>query len=292
MTFQFPTLPKPDILDETVYEAILKRKLDLFRAKRPDYTNLVEGDLVYIMAEVAAYDELNMRKQVNNTYLQTLILYASGTNLDNLVYNIGLTRQVKKAAVFDENGVLIEPEVLETDDQLRQRYIISWHALGSGTFGWYKFIALNADVQVKDAFPKRTAGGEVTVYIQSEAQNGGVPDAALLKTVTDYMNDLRRRGTCTTLIIEGITTVAYEIEATIEVPHELDKDTVLAEVQALAEAFAADNEVISRDIPLSKFYAVLSPEGVEGVTLSKPTANVTTTDSQVPVASSIRITNS
>ena len=104
MTFQFPTLPKPDILDETAYEAILKRKLDLFRAKRPDYTNLVEGDLVYVMAEVAAYDELNMRKQMNNTYLQTLILFASGTNLDNLVANIGLTRQVKKEAVFDENG--------------------------------------------------------------------------------------------------------------------------------------------------------------------------------------------
>ena len=290
MTFQFPTLPKPDILDETAYEAILKRKLDLFRAKRPDYTNLVEGDLVYVMAEVAAYDELNMRKQMNNTYLQTLILFASGTNLDNLVANIGLTRQVKKKAVFDDNGVLIEPEVLETDDQLRQRYIISWHALGLGTFGWYKFHALNADVQVKDAFPKRTGDGQVTVYIQSEGANGGVPDAALLKTVTDYMEVLRRRTLCDTLVIAGITTVSYEIEAEIEVPHELNKDAVLAKVQAEAEAFAADNEVIDRDIPISKFYAVLSPEGVEGVTLSKPTANVTTTNSQVPIASSVTIT--
>lgn len=290
MTFQFPTLPKPDILDETAYEAILKRKLDLFRAKRPDYTNLVEGDLVYVMAEIAAYDELNMRKQMNNTYLQTIVIYATGTNLDNLVANINMVRQVKKEAVYDENGVLLEPEVLETDVQLRTRYLLAWHALGLGTFGWYKFHALNADVQVKDAFPKRTADGTVTVYIQSEGANGGVPDAPLLKTVTDYMNSLRRRGTCTTLIIEGITTVAYEIEAEIEVPHELDKDTVLARVQADTEAFAAENEVIDRNIPLSKFYAVLSPEGVEGVTLTKPTASVTTTESQVPLASSVTIT--
>ena len=290
MSLEFPNLPEPSIIDKSTFEAIVKRKIDKFKAEFPDYNNIVEGDPVWEMAEMSAYDELNLRQQMNNGYRQTLILYATGTNLDNLVFNIGLTRTVKQEAVYDENGLLVTPERLETDDQLRRRYLLAWHALGLGTLGWYSFHALNSDPNVKDAYPKRTADGTVTVYIQSEGENGGVPDAALLKTVTDYLNILRRRVLCDTLIIAGITTVTYQIEATISVPNELDKASILAMVKAEAESFAAENEVIGRDIPLSRFYAVLSPEGVNGVTLNQPTASLTTTDSQVPVASSVAIT--
>ena len=62
-------------------------------------------------------------------------------------------------------------------------------------------------------------------------------------------------------------------------------------MQAIAEAFASDNEVIDRDIEISRLYVALSAvAGVAGVTLTKPTANVTTTDSQVPYATSVSIT--
>ena len=290
MSLRFPNLPEPDAIDKSTFEAIFQRKIAKFKAEYPDYDNIVEGDPVWEMAEMSAYDELNLLQQINNTYRQTLILYATGTNLDNLVFNIGLTRLVKQEAVYDENGLLVTPEILETDEQLRRRYLLAWHALGLGTLGWYSFHALNSDPGVKDAYPKRTADGTVTVYIQSEGASGGVPDAALLKTVTDYLNVLRRRTLCDTLIIAGITTVSYQIEATISVPNELDRASILATVQAEAEAFAAENEAIGRDIPISRFYAVLSPEGVDGVTLNQPTASVTTTDSQVPVASSVAIT--
>lgn len=289
MSLEFPNLPEPEIIDSTPFEAIFARKIALFRQLTDDYTNIVEGDPVYMMAQVAAYDELNLRKQINNAYQQTLIRYASGTNLDNLVANINLLRLVKAEAVYDENNLLVSPEILETDDQLRNRYLLAWHALGLGTFGWYKFHALNADPQVKDALAKNTADGTVTVYIQSEGPNGGVPDTALLETVRTYLNALRRRILCSTLLIEGITTLPYQIEATIAVPSELDKNALLVQVQQAAEAFADANEVIARDIPISRFYAVLSPEGVSGVTLTAPTANVVTTDSQVPVATAVRI---
>lgn len=289
MSLEFPTLPEPEIIDQTTFEAIFARKIALFRQLADDYTNIVEGDPVYMMAQVAAYDELNIRKQINNAYQQTLIRYATGANLDNLVANINLRRLVKADAVFDENNVLVSPEILETDDQLRQRYLLAWHAIAPGSFGWYKFHALNADAQVKDAFAKNTADGTVTVYIQSEDPNGGVPDATLLETVRAYLNALQRRTLCDTLIIEGITTVSYEIDATIAVPNELDQVSLQVTVQQAAEAFADATEIIGRDIPLSRFYAVLSPEGVAGVTLNEPTANVTTTDSEVPVARAVRI---
>ena len=254
------------------------------------YTNIVEGDPIYMLAQGEAYDELNLRKQINNAYRQTLILYATGTNLDNLVANIYLTRFVKQEAEYDENGVLVKEAVLEKDDQLRRRYLLAWHALGIGTFGVYKFHTLNADPQVKDAFVKNTANGEVTVYVQSEDTGGGVPAQTLLDTVKAYVEDIGRRTLCDTLVVAGITTVSYEIEAEITVPPELNKTQVLASVQAIAETFAKENEVIDRDIEISRLYVTLSAAGVEGVTLTKPTANVATTDSQVPVAASVSIT--
>lgn len=290
MTLVLPNLPEPEIIDKSTYEQIFDRKIAKFRELQPDYTNIVEGDPVYVMAQVSAYDELNLRKQINNAYLQTIILYASGTNLDNLVANINMTRFVKEEAVYDDNGVLITPEVLETDDQLRRRYLLAWHALGLGTFGWYKFHALNASSQVKDAFIKKTGDGEVTVYIQSESADGGVPSQTLLDTVEAYMTDTIRRVLCDTLVISAVSAVSYEIEAEITVTGDLNSDTVLEHVKATVEQFALDNEVIDRDIPLSRFYVVLSAEGVSGVTLTNPTADVETTDSQVPYASAITVT--
>ena len=181
---------------------------------------------------------------------------------------------------------------MEEDAALRLRAFLRWHSLTPGSFGHYKNHALNSSPEVKDAFPKNTSDGEVTVYIQSEAAGGGVPSATLLTTVRTYMNELRRRTLCDTLTISPITVVSYTIEAEITVPVELDRGTVLAEVQAAAEAFAAEVEVIDQDIPLSRFYAVLSPVGVSGVTLNQPTANITTNDSQVPHSTAITITAS
>ena len=290
MSLDFPDLPTPEIIDTSTYEEILARKLEKFRTLAPSYTNIVEGDPVYMMAQVAAYDELNLRKQMNNAYRQTNILYATGANLDNLVANVNLTRQVKQAAVYDSNGVLQTPEVLETDEQLRRRYMLAWHALGLGTHGWYKFHALNADVQVKDALPKRTGDGVVTVYIQSEAIGGGIPTTNLLNKVRTYMAEANRGAVAGSLLVAGVTKKAYTITAEVAVLAELDPTELVAELTESVTAWAADHEVIGEDIPLSAFYAALSIPGVSSVTLTSPTATVTTTETEVPVADTITIT--
>ena len=291
MSLLFPNLPPPSLIDESTYEQIFASKLAKFRELRPGYDVTVEGDPIRLMAQIAADDELKLRKRINQTYLQTLIPYASGTNLDNLVTNANLARQVKQAAVYDEDGILVAPEVLETDEQLRTRYTLAWHALGLGTFGWYKFRALNADVSVKDAYVIRSGPGEVTVFIQSEDITvGGVPTPELLATVTADLNELHRRILCGALVISPITVVPYAIQARIIVANEADKESKLAEVQQAANEFVVENNVIDRDIPISRFYAVLSLAGIADVKLASPVADIVTTTSQAPHATSINIT--
>ena len=290
MSLVFPNLPEPDIIDQSTYEAILARKLADFMTNYPVYDNVQEGDPVYALLQSSAVDELNLRKRINNAYRQTIIIFATGANLDHLAFNIGLTRRIKSAAIFDEDGVLLEPEVLEDDRSLRQRYILAWHALAVGSVGWYKTQSLESSTGVKDAYPKNTADGEVTVSIQSEDTGGGVPSTALLTAVRAYLNARDRRTLCDTLVVQGITLVNYAITASITVETGLNLTTVLNQVQQAAEQFVLDNEVINRNIPQSRFYAVLSPIGVTGVTLTSPSADVTTTDEQVPHATSITIT--
>ena len=290
MSLVFPNLPEPDILDQSTYEEIFDRKLATFQTNFPSFVNVQEGDPVYALLQSSAVDELNLRKRINNAYRQTVIIFSSGSNLDHLVFNIGLTRRIKSEAVFDEDGILVEPEVLEDDDSLKQRYILAWHALAVGSVGWYKTQSLESSTDVKDAYPKNTADGEVTVSIQSEDTGGGVPSAALRAEVATYLNARDRRTLCDTLVIQGITLVNYTITASITVETGLNSTTVVNQVQQAAEDFALDNEVINRDIPRSRFFAVLSPVGVTGVELTSPAADIITTDEQVPHATSITVT--
>ena len=289
MSLIFPDLPPPEIIEEITYEAIFERRLMRFRAIAPTYTNLVEGDPVYMLIEAESYEELNLRERINNAYRQTNIIYATGSNLDNLVANINLTRQIKTPAVLDDVGNIETPAVLETDDQLRRRYLVAWHALGSATFGWYSFHGLQSSEQVKDTFPKRTGNGEVTVYIQAEG-NDPVPTTDLLTTVRAYMNHLDRRILCDTLVIAPITKVEYQITAEITIENELNAQGTLNTVIAAITEFTEEQEGINKDIALSRIYAILNPDGVSNVSLTSPTANIITTDSQVPVATSIMIT--
>lgn len=289
MSLIFPDLPAPEIIDPSTYEEIFDRRLARFRTIAPDYTNLVEGDPVYMLIQAESYEELNLRERVNNAYRQTNIIWANGTNLDVLAANVNLTRQVKTPAVLDSLGNIETPAVLETDDQLRRRYLLAWHALGSATFGWYSFHALNSSEDVKDAFPRRTADGEVTVAIQAEGDDP-VPSSTLLSDVETYMNANDRRILCDTLVIAAITKVEYTITAEITVEVEADRQAMLDKVTDAVEAFAEESEAIDRDIPLSRLYAILNPDGVASVDLTSPTANITTTNSQVPVATTITIT--
>ena len=290
MSLEFPELPTPEIIDTSTYEEIFEAKIERFKSRYPAYTNLVEGDPIYMLLQDVSYDELNLRKRINNAYRQTNILYATGANLDNLVANVNLVRQVKQEAVYDSNGILETPEIVETDEQLRRRYLLAWHALGLGTFGWYKYHALNADVNVKDALPERTGDGEVTVWIQSEESGGGIPTASLLTKVRTYMAESNRAAVAGSLTIAGVTKKAYTITAEISVLAELDPAEVVKELTEKVTDWAVYQEVIGDDIPLSAFYAALSVAGVSSVTLTSPTATVTTTETQVAVADTITIT--
>ena len=285
----FRALPEPK-LDTRNFEEMYEDIRTFFVGKYPDFANFVEGDPVHSALQAAAYSKLNDAQRSNQNYLQTLLAFATGDGLDIVAANLGVSRQTKIPEVLDDEGNIETPAVLETDAQFRNRACLQWAGLGAGTNGWYKRHALAASPQVKDAVALNNGAANVLIYVQSEAENGGVVATELLNEVTDYINDLRRRITNDVLTVRSIATVPWNLTAEIEYVHGEDTTARQTELEAIVREWAKTQEVIDNDIKVSRLYSVLTVDFVAGVTISSPAANITTTVGQVPVLGSLTLT--
>lgn len=241
------------------------------------------------MAQIAADDEFKLRQRENNSYRQSLVRFATGVNLDNRASDVGITRFIKQPAIYDDEGELLAEEVLETDEQLRERIWLTWDALGVGTEGWYRYHAINSTVAVKDAVAFRTGDAEITVYIQSETGEAGIPTQQMIKTVSDYLELKTKKILNDTLIIASVTKKVYNITGTIRVaPGASHTDTVNILTENARE-FAREKENIGQLIPLSKVYQSLAHPDVISLDLTAPTADVITGETVVPYLQNIDI---
>src|SRR4051812_7915937 len=77
-------LPAPEFVETLDYEAILSAMLDDFRARYPNYTNVLKSDPAYKVLEVAAYRELLLRHRINQEGRALLVAFAMGSDLDHI----------------------------------------------------------------------------------------------------------------------------------------------------------------------------------------------------------------
>ena len=287
MAFELTALPAPNVLAVLDYDSILSGIQTQFRGLNSDYTSIVEGDPGYTVLQAMAWESIRIEKRINDAARAVLVTHAIGADLDNLAALFGIVRQVVTAADPDADPPV--EEVLETDDRLRDRVLNALEAIAPGSRQWYRGYALEASSSVQNAVARRTSPGEVTVYVQSVSANA-IPNTALLTTVTDYLNEDERRFICDTLNVVAISVESYTLTAEITVVQGLDSDTVLADIQAKANAFVTERKIIGQAIPLSHFYAALLTDAISEITLTSPTANIEPTETEVPVASAVTIT--
>jgi len=84
-------LPKPTVLQELDYEAILSENIKNFKKLAPDWKPL-ESDEFKIILEAFAYRELYLRAYFNELAKAFFLSTASGANLDNFAVFYGLER--------------------------------------------------------------------------------------------------------------------------------------------------------------------------------------------------------
>src|SRR5690242_20429434 len=108
-------LPPPEFVETLNYEAILAAMLQDFKARYPDYTNVLESDPAYKILEVAAYRELLLRHRINEAGRALLVAFALGSDLDHIgvTYYAGEQRLVIKEA--DTSTQPPTPKIMEDD---------------------------------------------------------------------------------------------------------------------------------------------------------------------------------
>lgn len=265
-------VPAPAVVQTLSAEQILAEMLDDLLARHPEFTALLESDPAIKLLEVAAYRELLLRQRINEAAQAVMLPYALGTDLDNLGALFGVERLITDPG--DATAVPPVPPTYEEDPEFRYRIQLSLEGLSTaGPEGAYIYHSLSASGQVLDASAISPTPGQVLVTVLSRIGNG-VASPELQATVYAAINAEAVRPLTDYVQVQSATITQYAIEATLYFYAGPDREVVLANAQAAAEAYAAAQHRLGRDVTLSGIYAALHQPGVQRVELTSPAASI------------------
>ncbi|KAB1086489.1 baseplate J protein [Neorhizobium galegae] len=264
------TLPTPQVIQALDYEALVTRQKEMFqtlwtavRAANPDLdlpqydVAMLQTDPVMIVIQANAYRELGERARINDAARANLLGYATGSDLDAVAADHGVTRLTG-----------------ESDKALRERIVLADQ--GRSTAGpeeWYEFHARSVDADIRDVAVYRTGTGPELEIAVLTTSGGGTPTTELLAEITAAVDNPAVRS------INDIVTVVPAVKTTVNVAAEiwLLPEAPMAVFEGLsaglATALAAEGG-IGFDVNKSWLVSRLSPGGVSKVNLTAPANDV------------------
>lgn len=281
-------LAPPDLVETLDFETILAEMLADLRARDATFTAMVESDPAYKILEVAAFREVLIRQRVNDAAKAVMVAYATGADLDQIAANYDVARLLITPA--DETTIPPTEAVYESDDDFRLRIILSLEGYTTaGSKGSYIFHALSASGDCKDVAVTSLTPGTVNVAVLSRQGTGAAP-AATIQAVIDALNTEVVRPLCDTVLVTSAQIVNYSIAASLTLFPGTGQAEVLAAAQAAAEAYAAEQHRLGRDITKSGIFAALHQPGVQNVALTSPAADIVNAWNQAPWCTGITVT--
>lgn len=284
-------LPAPEVIETLDFEAILTAMRDDLVARFPAIVGVIdlESEPARKLLEVFAYRELMVRARINSAARGVLLAYATGADLENLGALFGVARLETDPGNPEATPPV--PATFEGDDDLRRRIQLAIEGYSTaGPSGAYIFHALSADGDVKDASATSPLPGDVLVTVLSRTGNG-TASAPILTTVLAALNDEQVRPLCDNVSVQSAAIISYAITATIFVDEGPDSATVVAASLAAAQAYAAAQHRLGRDVTISGIHAALHGPGVARVDLSSPAANIAVGVTQAAYCTAINLTN-
>lgn len=141
-------LQAPDLVETLSFETIFAEALAQFRKLLPEFSALTEADPVYKLLQLFAARELLIRQRANDKAQQTMLAFATGTNLDHLGALLGVARLMLDPGQ-PENGIT---PTYESDVDFRRRIQLAPEGFSvAGPEGAYIYHALSAAADVMDA---------------------------------------------------------------------------------------------------------------------------------------------
>lgn len=285
-------LPVPDVVEQIDFEDILTAILADFIARMAaagiEYTALIESDPLYKLAEAAAYREVLMRQRANESAQAVMLSRAIGGDLDQLGANFNVQRLVITPA--DPTTVPPTAAVMESDADFRARIQLSFEGYTTaGSEGSYKFHALSADGDVKDAAPVSPSPGVVSVYVLSRTGNGAA-SPALVQKVNAALSAEDVRPLTDNVNVASAAIVNFSVSAVLTMYPGPDAEVVRQAALARLAVYIDSVQRIGYDVTRAGIVAALVQPGVQNVSLTSPAADIVINDTQAPYCTSVSVT--
>ena len=290
MQVDLSLLPSPEDIETLDFETLLDAyKADLL-SRYPAIADVLdlESEPVLKVLEVCAYRELQLRARYNDEARAILLAYAVRTDLDHL----GVTYyQEPRLTVEPTNPSTIPPTpaIMETDDDYRQRLALkpeSWSVAGPRDA--FKFHAISADGQIKDASVTSPQGGTTQIYVLTRT-GSGIPDATLLATVSGAVNGESVRPLSEEVLVSAATIVNYTLSISLTLFSGPSTELVTSAVQNALSLYASANHRLGNDIIRSAIDAAAHVAGVKKVVVNSPVADIVCTPGQAPYCTAITV---
>ena len=290
----FTDIPKPPALIELKTSAIIDKLIKSFLEQNPQLEDAFKagGDPLKSLIEQCGYQFALLTNQINFAIKDNFIATATGDGLDNLVELVGLTRNQD-----------------EGDEQLRQRYVDSWHHLNTtGSRTSYLYHAKLAHPIIKDVNAWSGKPGYVNIAILTHLHNDKLQlvdaDAQDEQTISDgratteliqlvninlHNDSIKPLGD--KIIIKSAEIINYTIVANIilakdvQVEEKIIQDRLNAQLHALVSA----NHKFCQNILVSQILAALYNKTVKEVKLIEPQTDLIMTEAQVGFCTDITL---
>lgn len=272
-------LPAPTVIEPLDFETILAaRKARLISFYPADEQADIaarlelESDPLNKALQENAYREIVLRQRINDAARAVMLAHARGPDLDHL----GARDDVERLVIDPGDSSAVPPRapVYEDDTAFRRRIQLSPEGYTTaGSTMSYVYHGLGADPDVADIAAVSPAPGVVTVYVLSRTGDGSASEE-LLAAVAAALNAETMRPMTDQVNVQSASIVPYAIVAELVLYPGPDASVVRAAALAAAEAYAAAQHAMRRDVTLSGIYAALHQPGVQRVDLTSPTANL------------------
>ena len=269
---QLERLPAPTVVDEVQYERIVAEMLADLRARDPIFSALVESDPAYKILEVAAYREMLLRQRINEAARQTMLAYATDTNLDHIGARYGVARR-------DGEG----------DETYRRQIQLAFEGYTTaGSEGSYVFHTLRASLLVKDVYVTSPVPGDVEVYVLS-SEGDGYPSDSLLETVEETLTSEDVRPLTDQVFVLPAEPVHYDVEAVLHLYSCPDPAVVERAATSAITEYVNTAQGLGGEAALSGIYAALHQPGVRFVELLSPSQSVICHPHRAPFCTGINL---
>lgn len=261
-TFDFSTLPAPEVIKTFYYETILSERMNDLRqrllAAGIDYDiGHLETDILKVVHLADSMREVMLRAAINDAAMANLLAFALGGDLEHLAF------------FYD-----VERLEGETDEALRERTVLEIKARSpGGSEWWYAAAARRADVRIRSVKPYREEFWPIIHIAVLSSENGGIPDQAMLDAVTTEVMRDRVRLLNDTVVIEPAVASGTDIEADIWLLPDAAFGLMDVLPDLLRQAWQTE-AAIGFDLEPSWIEARLHVSGVKKVQVRHPSASV------------------